>query len=239
VAFTGEGKLVRKATGFERQEAEAALSRIGFADCANRASGRHWSVSVTHRFLLRGFFMGSTDSLTSTGAIKRDLYLVSLPFLFLFLFLELAFIRWLPAEVPFLTFFTNTTLLACFLGLPVGCLAARHKRNYRALQGVAVGVLVFSPIFCAGIIFARLFPRAEKPNPALAYNAAGAILGGGPGGLFPAGGLAVAAGAGGGDLRGGVGCGRGDGATRGGLSAAATAPGRERRWPDPRGHRRS
>jgi hypothetical protein len=29
--FTGEGKLVRKATGYEQQKAEAALSRIGFA----------------------------------------------------------------------------------------------------------------------------------------------------------------------------------------------------------------
>jgi len=56
--------------------------------------------------------------------------------------------------------------LDSFLGLP------------RALQGVAVGVLVFSPVFCAGIIFARLFARAEKPDTALAYNAAGAILGG-------------------------------------------------------------
>jgi hypothetical protein len=56
--------------------------------------------------------------------------------------------------------------LDSFLGLP------------RALQGIAVGVLVFSPIFCAGIIFAQLFAKAEKPDQALAYNAAGAILGG-------------------------------------------------------------
>src|SRR3954467_11896384 len=46
VAFTGGGKLVRKATGYEQQKAEAALSRIGFTGCASRASGRHWSVSV-------------------------------------------------------------------------------------------------------------------------------------------------------------------------------------------------
>jgi hypothetical protein len=49
---------------------------------------------------------------------------------FLFLFLELAFIRWFPAQVLFLTFFTNTVLLACFLGLSLGCLAARQRRNY-------------------------------------------------------------------------------------------------------------
>src|SRR5215472_2558916 len=38
VAFTGDGKLVRKAFGYEQEKAEAALSRIGFARCASRAS---------------------------------------------------------------------------------------------------------------------------------------------------------------------------------------------------------
>ncbi|MCX6622869.1 MAG: hypothetical protein NTY38_17750 [Acidobacteria bacterium] len=60
---------------------------------------------------------------------KRDLFFISV----LFLFMELAFIRWFPAQVLFLTFFTNTVLLASFLGLSLGCLAARGKRNYLAL----------------------------------------------------------------------------------------------------------
>lgn len=46
------------------------------------------------------------------------------------LFLELASIRWFPAHVLYLTFFTNVVLLACFLGMSVGCLAANHRRNY-------------------------------------------------------------------------------------------------------------
>jgi len=78
--------------------------------------------------------MDDSKTPVSPGAIRRDLFLVSL----LFLFLELAFIRWLPAEVLFLTFFTNTILLACFLGLSLGCLAAGHKRNYLALTPVLV-----------------------------------------------------------------------------------------------------
>src|SRR5882757_4982072 len=49
-----------------------------------------------------------------------DLFLISL----LILFLELACIRWFPAHVLFLTFFTNVVLLACFVGMSVGCLAA-------------------------------------------------------------------------------------------------------------------
>lgn len=42
VMFTREGKLARKATGYESEKAEAALSHIGFADSANDrdASGR-------------------------------------------------------------------------------------------------------------------------------------------------------------------------------------------------------
>jgi SAM-dependent methyltransferase len=57
-----------------------------------------------------------------------DLFLISL----LLLFLELACIRWFPAHVLLLTFFTNTVLLACFLGMSVGCLTAGHRRNYLA-----------------------------------------------------------------------------------------------------------
>lgn len=45
------------------------------------------------------------------------------------LFLELACIRWFGSTVVFLTFFTNLTLMACFLGLSVGCLAARRPRD--------------------------------------------------------------------------------------------------------------
>ncbi len=48
----------------------------------------------------------------------------------LILFLELACIRWFPAHVLYLTFFTNVVLLASFLGMSVGCLAASHRRDY-------------------------------------------------------------------------------------------------------------
>src|ERR1041385_8732519 len=55
-----------------------------------------------------------------------DLFLIS----FLILFLELAAIRWFPAHVLYLTFFTNMVLLATFLGMSVGCLAANRRRDY-------------------------------------------------------------------------------------------------------------
>ena len=52
-----------------------------------------------------------------------ELFLIS----FLILFLELACIRWLGSTVIFLTFFTNIVLMACFLGVSVGCLAASRQ----------------------------------------------------------------------------------------------------------------
>src|SRR5881397_2863230 len=69
-----------------------------------------------------------------------DLFLVSL----LILFLELACIRWFPAHVLFLTFFTNTMLLASFLGMSVGCLAAGHRARYLAWTPLllALGIAV-------------------------------------------------------------------------------------------------
>jgi len=53
---------------------------------------------------------------------------------------ELACIRWFPAHVLFLTFFTNTVLLSVFLGMSVGLLAARHKRNYLPWSGAVLAL---------------------------------------------------------------------------------------------------
>ena len=64
---------------------------------------------------------------------RFDLFLVSI----LILFLELACIRWFPAHVLFLSFFTNTVLLACFLGMSVGCLATVYDAGVRRHQEAA------------------------------------------------------------------------------------------------------
>src|SRR5690242_14534528 len=73
-----------------------------------------------------------------------DLFLISL----LILFLELACIRWFPAHVLFLTFFTNTVLLACFLGMSVGCLAAGRPQNYlRWTPGVLAITMLVALVF--------------------------------------------------------------------------------------------
>jgi SAM-dependent methyltransferase len=70
---------------------------------------------------------------------ERDLFLIS----FLILFFELAAIRWFAATVVFLTFFTNIVLLACFLGMSVGLLAARRPQNL-VQAALPVAMLAFA-----------------------------------------------------------------------------------------------
>jgi SAM-dependent methyltransferase len=48
---------------------------------------------------------------------------------FLVLFLQVALIRWMPAYVRLLSYFSNFILLACFLGIGVGCLLAPARRS--------------------------------------------------------------------------------------------------------------
>ena len=69
------------------------------------------------------------DSPSSRLRTYAELYGVS----FLILFFELACIRWFGSTVVFLTFFTNVVLMACFLGVSVGCLAARRRWSFMTL----------------------------------------------------------------------------------------------------------
>jgi len=65
---------------------------------------------------------------------------------FLVLFFELACIRWFAAYVIFLQFFANVVLIAAFLGMSCGCLAARQHRNW----------LGYSPALALGTVAAAL-----------------------------------------------------------------------------------
>ena len=66
---------------------------------------------------------------------------------FLVLFLELACIRWFAAYVVFLQFFTNVIMLASFLGMSCGCLAAGSRRDWLKLFPLIVFVTVGAAIF--------------------------------------------------------------------------------------------
>ena len=69
---------------------------------------------------------------------------------FLVLFFELACIRWFAAYVVFLQFFTNVVLIASFLGMSCGCLAARQSRDW----------LRYFPIIALGTVMAALATAA-------------------------------------------------------------------------------
>jgi hypothetical protein len=65
---------------------------------------------------------------------------------FLVLFMELACIRWFATYVIFLQFFTSVILIASFLGMSCGCLAAGRRQEW----------LHYFPLIGLGAIVAAL-----------------------------------------------------------------------------------
>ena len=74
---------------------------------------------------------------------------------FLVLFLEVALIRWMPAYVRLLAYFSNFILLASFLGIGIGCLLAPMRRSLFAW---------FPPVLTA-VVAAVYFVRLEIAVP--------------------------------------------------------------------------
>lgn len=96
------------------------------------------------------------DAFPVASSFRRrylDLLLIS----FVILFFELACIRWFGSMVVFLTFFTNLVLMACFLGMSVGCLAASRKQDY--IKVVIPLALVTVLLACAVLWAYRRFGR--------------------------------------------------------------------------------
>src|SRR6267154_1431480 len=92
--------------------------------------------------------LNSADAGASRNARRAavDLFLIS----FLILFLELAAIRWFGSMVVFLTFFTNIVLLASFLGMSVGCLAASRRGN---LVDRVIPLLLLAVVLAGTVLF--------------------------------------------------------------------------------------
>jgi hypothetical protein len=93
-----------------------------------------------------------TATNVAEGLNKRqfgfNLFLVG----FLILFLELACIRWFSANVVFLQFFTNIILIASFLGMSCGCLAARRSTNWLALFP-ALAFVTFAAVLLIMVLY--------------------------------------------------------------------------------------
>lgn len=103
----------------------------------------------------------------SSPNARRDLFLISV----LILFLELACIRWFPAHVLYLTFFTNTVLLASFLGMSVGCLASGHSRSYLRWTPslLALGILSGLIVWIQTDRLARVVDVGYQASPQLVF----------------------------------------------------------------------
>ena len=67
---------------------------------------------------------------------------------FAILYLELALIRFIPAYVRYLGYFTNVILLGSFLGIGIGCLLANKKRDF---------LVFFPPLLFILLILIKLF----------------------------------------------------------------------------------
>jgi hypothetical protein len=61
---------------------------------------------------------------------------------FTILFVELACIRWIPAYIRAMGFFTNFVLLGSFLGIGLGILQARRRLDLLAFFPVTLAMLV-------------------------------------------------------------------------------------------------
>jgi len=96
-----------------------------------------------------------------------ELFLIST----LILFLELAAIRWFPAHVLYLTFFTNVVLLACFLGMSVGCLAANHKRDYLKWSPLLLVIALLGALFVeiSSGSFVKFLDVGHQASPQLVF----------------------------------------------------------------------
>ena len=67
---------------------------------------------------------------------------------FLGLFLELALIRWLPANIMSLAYFSNIVLIASFLGLGLGAVFAPKDRDlFKWFPTVLLGAVVIFVFF--------------------------------------------------------------------------------------------
>ncbi len=97
-----------------------------------------------------------------------ELFLIS----FLILFFELACIRWLGSTVIFLTFFTNIVLMACFLGVSVGCLAASRRWSW---INALIPLAIVTAASASGILWAYnnfsqvLIDVGSQQSPQLIY----------------------------------------------------------------------
>src|ERR1700730_12754438 len=81
---------------------------------------------------------GVRDPRPGSRRERWDLFLCS----FTILFVELVCIRWIPAYIRYLGYFTNFVLLGSFLGIGLGILQARRRLDLQSFFPAVLAVLV-------------------------------------------------------------------------------------------------
>ena len=120
------------------------------------------------RVKMRSIPLANSNPMSSSSLRNGfELFLISL----LILFLELAAIRWFPAHVLYLTFFTNVVLLASFLGMSVGCLAASHRRDYLTWTPLLLAVALAGAhaVEISSVSFAKFVDVGNQASPQQVY----------------------------------------------------------------------
>ena len=134
-------------------------------------------LDVTMLLLGAGFMLLETKAVVHMALIFGSTWIVNAvvfsAVLVMILVANLCVLKWKPAAMaPYYAGLLGTLALNVavpmdsFLGWPL------------AARALAAGALVLAPVFFAGVVFALLFQQAKRPEQALAYNTAGAILGG-------------------------------------------------------------
>lgn len=86
----------------------------------------------------------TNPSATSEGSTRTEsriqLFLVS----FLLLFFELAVIRWIPANVRIIGYYSNLVLVSCFLGFGLGCILKTKRNLFGYFPLATLGLIALS-----------------------------------------------------------------------------------------------
>ena len=93
---------------------------------------------------------------------------------FLVLFLEIALIRWMPAYIRLLAYFSNFILLASFLGIGLGCLLASSRRQlfpfFPLIQAVVIAMVYFVRLEVAVSTTGSLYFSSGTDEPVVAVE---------------------------------------------------------------------
>jgi hypothetical protein len=144
---------------------------------AGRTVGGVGGLGLRMLLLGAGFMLLETKAVVHAALLYGSTWIVNTMVFSAILVMILAANVWVLKRKPRnLTIFYVALLVALVLNvaLPLDAFLGWPAAG----QGVAAGLLLLSPVFCAGVIFAVLFKTAGNAVQALAFNTAGAILGG-------------------------------------------------------------